>query len=235
MSPGDFLASVPEYDPDRDALIGYGLAAVGMLPIFGSAIADISGGMLAQRQQARQHEFNVGVAEAVEDLARRIEGLSPESLLSSDEFVAAYAKASRAAAETTSRDKRARLARVLAHMGPWSGLDEIARGQFLDMVDRYSEVHVLLLRFFRNPSDWLSANATDWRPGLFMTVSIATILDRFVFPGVPNWQSTVGPILTDFSTDGLAQVPLSTSMSESGALEKRTFARGDQFLSFVGG
>lgn len=232
---GDLVASVPDHDPDKDALIGYGLAAVGMLPLFGSAIADISGGMLAQRRETRQFEFNVGVAEAVEDLASRVDGLTPETLMNSDEFIAAYEKASRVAAETASRDKRARLARVLAHMGPWGGLDDTTRSQFLDMVARYDDLHVLLLRFFRDPSGWLVANAPEWQPGQYMMVSISTILGRFVFPVASDWQSTVGPVIATFASDGVAQVPISTSMTEQGVLEKRTYPRGDEFLQFVGG
>lgn len=138
--------------------IGYGLAAAGMFPVFGSAIADLSGGVLAQKREARQHEFNVGVAEVVEDLAGRFTGLPPELLLESDEFVAAYEKASRFAAETASRDMCARLARVLAHMGPWGGLDQTTRGQFLDMTGRYDDLLILLLRFFRDPTTWLRSN-----------------------------------------------------------------------------
>lgn len=64
-------------------------------------------------------------------------------------------------------------------------------------------------------------------------VSISTILDRCVFQAIPDWQSTVSPILATFAADGVAQVPVSTMMSDSGVVEMRTLRRGDQFLQFI--
>jgi hypothetical protein len=229
----DLREEVPDHTPDKDALIGYGLAVVGALPVFGSVIADISGGMLAQKREARQHEFNNSVAAAVEELSGRVNGLSPETLVASSEFLAAYEKVTRVAAETASDVKRARLARVLSNMGPWNDIEETKRQQFLDLVTRYDDIHVFLLRYFRAPTKWLEANAPLWDPNKYMMAGIGTILGEHVFRDFPDWTQTVEPVLAVLKADGLTDVSLHTSMSSQGTVEARNSQRGNDFLRFL--
>lgn len=230
----DLVSSVPTSNPDKDALTDYGLTAVSaLIPVVGGAIADATRGIIARRAEERRHEFDVMLAEAVTDLTGRVEDITPQSMVDSDEFMAAIAKVSRVAAETESVEKRKRLATALTHMGPWSAIDPTRRQHLLDLVARYDDLDIFLLRYFRDPVAWLVENAETWQPGRYMMAGIQTILGDFVFPGQDGWQPSVSASISRFQADGVADVPLKTMMSDSGTVEKRTTMFGEQLLDFI--
>ncbi|MGY4856859.1 hypothetical protein [Cryobacterium sp. AP23] len=231
----NLVAAVPESNPDKDALIDYGLTAVNaFVPIVGSGIADLARGIIARKSEERQHAFDTLVALEVTRLAEQVAGITPQSMVESDEFMAAYAKASRVAAETESADKRQRLAAALTRMGPWSSIDPTRRQGLLDLVATYDDLQIFLLGYFRDPTAWLTANAPDWRPGKYMMAGIDTILGDYVFTNGTDWRPSVTTALARFPLDGVADVPLQASMTDAGTVQKRTTSFGDQLLDFIG-
>ena len=231
----DLRDEIPEIDPDKSAATDYALIALDtFVPVVGGAIADLSRGMLARKAEERQNEFNTLVATEVAKISERVNELTPEAILESDEFMAAYSAASRVAAESDSKAKRARLARALSKMGPWENISRDRRARFFTLVMRYSDLHVFLLRYFRDPPAWLRQNAPKWQPGRYMMAGIETVLGEHVFRGERDWKETIQPILGEITADGLGQVPLGTTMSEDGTVQKRTSSLGDQFLDFIG-
>lgn len=227
----DLISAVPPNDPDHDAVVDYSLIGVSFLPIAGQPIAELVRGSIARREAERQYDFNVKVATALDALVDR-SVWTVESVLDSDDFMAAVSKGSRAAAETASDAKRERLAAAAAMSGPWFDMEPTRKMQFLDMVTRYEDIHVLLLTYFRDPRAWLAMNS-NWQPGRYMTAGISTMLGEYVFADAPSWQEVVGPVLAEFVADGVAQVPINTTMSESGLLEPRTYPRGNDFLDYI--
>lgn len=159
---GDVGRFVPELNPDRDALLDFGLTAVSAIPVLGGVIADLSRGMLVRKSEERQFEFNVRVAQQIDLMSQAVVGLTPQLIVESDEFMAAYERTARIAAESSSLDKRARLARVLQDLGPWSGLSKGKREYFLRLASEYSDHHILLLMFFREPALWLTRHVAQW-------------------------------------------------------------------------
>lgn len=154
-------------------------------------------------------------------------------MVESDEFMAAYAKVSRVAAGTESAEKRQRLAAALTHMGPWSSVDPTRRQHLIDLVVTYDDLHVFLLRYFRDPPAWLRANAPEWRPGKYMMAGIESVLGDFVFTDGTDWRPSVAAALARFPLDGVAEVPLQVGMTDAGTVQKRTTAFGDQFIDFI--
>jgi hypothetical protein len=227
--------NLPDHTPDKNAAIDFGLTAVdAVVPVFGGVVADLSRGMLARRSEERQHEFNVAVVGELELVAARVDRLQPETILDSDEFMAAYERAARIAAESASRDKRARLAAALSRMGDWDDLSKESREFFFGLVARYSDLHVFLLVFFHEPQAWLSQHAPDFNPRSIMMGSIKAMLQQHVFPDASDLESTVFPALAELKQDGLADVPLTTAMSGDGIVASRISPLGRRFLAFLG-
>lgn len=48
----DLVAALPESDPDKDALIDYGLTAVAYVAVVGSGIADLARGSSREKQRS---------------------------------------------------------------------------------------------------------------------------------------------------------------------------------------
>ena len=229
----DLVGAIPEHSPLDAAASDTGYAVIRTVPVVGGLVADLAQGAIGRRADARRHDFDVLVATELEKVRVRVGELSPEYILDSDEFMAAYAKASRVAAESDSTEKRARLARVLGQMGPWSDVVKSRREYFFDLVLRYDEIHILLLQIFRNPREWLAEHDSGWKPDTWMMAGISTLLTTYVFVDKPDWQSTVGPVVAALAADGMSQIPLTTMMSEDGIVSARNSELGNGFLSFI--
>ena len=227
------LERVPGHDRLQETVTTAGLTAISAVPVLGGPVATAVTGFLAERQAHRQHEFNVYVAQGLDQIVERVDGLTPEAILESNEFMAAYEKASRAAAESASDDKRQRLANVVANMGVWSGFPEAQRTQLLNLVVEYDDLHVFLIRFFTDPAAWLRTNVPEARSENVIPSSISHVLGEWVFTDQPNWRVIVEPALAKLKSDGLLDVPLFVSMTGAGAIEPRTTPFAQTFIKFV--
>lgn len=225
---------VPDHDPVKDATVSVGAALVSTVPVVGSAVSQVGTGLIASRQAARQHEFDQAVAETVTALTQQIDGLTPQAILDSDEFMAAYSRASRAAAETASKRKRARLASALRHAGPWSRVPNDQRIRFLGLVADYEDVDVALLRYLSHPEEWLTANSS-WKSTPFISVSTITIMQKHFFAEHEDWAPYLDMTLKRLTRDDLVvELNWRITVNESSAIDKKTTKLGDAFLGFLG-
>jgi hypothetical protein len=228
----DLAAHIPQPDAAQEIANALGIAALESVPLAGPFLAAGPQSALAIRQAQERAKFDGMVVAALRDLDAQINAITPD-MLESTEFVAAYTKAARAAAETASEKKRRRLARALAQMGPWSTLDESWRQQLFDLVAGYDDLHVQLLDYFRDPVGWIRRGTPDYQEGGFGMGGITGPLATYMFPGYVDWQPIVLPAIRTLETDGTAQVPLGSSMTTRGTVEKRTTALGDALFDFI--
>lgn len=221
-------ATIP---PDRygTALTTMGMAAVGLIPVVGGAVQTLVQGTLGQRQAEREANF-------AQRVARRLQALedvpSPEDVLDSDEFVAAWTKAQRIAAETANVSKRERLARVLARTGPWGPYDREDRQILLDLATRYNEEHIALLDFFRDPPTAIRRDHPRWQMH-YMQASPMTLVRELLYADNPAALARVERIGAELERDGTFMGGLNTGMSANGMLSKRTTDLGDRLLDSI--
>jgi hypothetical protein len=209
------------------ALTTMGMAALGLVPVVGGAVQTIAQGTLGQRQAEREAEFAQRVARRLQALEN---GPSPKQVLDSDEFIAAWTKAERVAAETADAAKRERLARVLARTGPWGPYDPEDRQILLELVTRYTEEHVALLDFFQDPIAAIHRREPGWKSTYYIAAPMRLVRD-FLFPGNAAAMERVPRVSADLERDGTASLALLTNMSADGMLLKRTGYLGDRLLS----
>jgi len=147
--------------------------------------------------------------------------------------MAAFEKVSRAAAETASDEKRARLAHTIVHVGPWSSLSSALRQQFLELIVRYDDLHIAVLAYFRNPAQWLANNVRQWSPDQRMAGGPLWPLEQYLLPGDPDSLSALSSVVATLRSDGLIVLPDASRNSTEETLVKRTTSVGDGLLQFV--
>lgn len=225
---------VPPHEPAEDTFAFAGKAALSMVPVVGPLAAETLAHALESRQAQRQHEFNTAIARALTDALDRLDDAATlESVIGSDEFIAAVTRAQRAAAETASRLKRQRLAAAVANGGSWAPFSASEREQFTRLVDDFDELHVWLLHYFTDPAAWLRARDLYAQHANLMMGGIEGPLGSAMQVSPQVWRGPVEQAAAELDRAGLASIPLMTMMTSQGIFAPRTSEKGRRFLAFL--
>lgn len=224
--------SVPSSDPDREAVTDYALTALAALvPHFGQVAADLVRGSLARRSAERQHEFNAQVAAALDRAAT----ISVEEVLGSDEFMAAFERASRIAAETEGAEKRRRLAAAVANMGDWSWLDKLSRNRMLRWAGEFDELEMLLLSYLEHPRRWMEQHVSGWVDDQQEPRSLLWPLEMYVFPPTDeSFQISLDRAMRAVAEAGMVPTVITDPHGPDDLDRCHLSAEGVNFLRFVG-
>ncbi|MCL6423652.1 hypothetical protein Bequi_09680 [Brachybacterium sp. JHP9] len=227
-------ALVPPHEPAEDTLAFAGKAALSMVPVLGPLAAETLAHALESRQAQRQHEFNVAIARALTSAIEQLdETTTIEDIVGSDDFIAAVTRAQRAAAETASQQKRQRLAAAVANGGSWAPFAATEREQFTRLVDEFDALHIWLLHYFTDPAGWLQARDLYQQHANIMMGGIDGPLGSAFNVPQKVWDGPVKQAAADLDRNGLASIPLTTTMSAQGIFAPRTLNKGQRFLAFI--
>ncbi|GAB3608355.1 hypothetical protein GCM10027414_04800 [Humibacter ginsengiterrae] len=230
----DLEAVVPPHDPAEDTLAFAGQAAISIVPVIGQLTADSLAHLVARRQARRQYDFDAAMAHALAGVLERLENTATiEEVVDSDEFVAAVTRAQRAAAETASVDKRRRLAAAVANAGSWAPFTAAERQQFTRLVEEFDSLHIWLLHYFTDPAGWLKQHDLYEREKNVIMGGVGGPLGSALGVSGEVWSGPVSQAVADLERNGLASIPLTTSMSAQGIFTARTSDKGHRFLAFL--
>lgn len=136
-----------------------GATLLDLVPGIGPALARALEFKVGRRAAEAERRFRVDLVAAIKEMWEKLEDRpNIEDVFDSDRFVATFAACTRAAAETSSESKRARLAKAAASAVLPSSLEETEIETNLRFVERYSDIHVWLLAFYCDPATWLRGN-----------------------------------------------------------------------------
>jgi hypothetical protein len=202
-------------------------ALAGTVPIVGpmgaAILEDLAGPRLASR---RDDWFN--------DLAERVRRLEAQGVVTiaglqqNDAFVDAVATAAAAAMRTSSQEKRAALRNAVLNAAIGQGGDQARQQVFLNLTDRFSELHLRMLRFAQDARQLVPAGKSA--PAL----PNATLVLRDTFPDAELNASLYELVWSDLHASGLVRVAKLENGPEGDARSiKRTTELGDQYLAFI--
>lgn len=232
----NFVEQVPAHDPDADDDIALAATALdAFIPVAGPVLA----GLLERNQRKRsalaQHEFNLSVARELDK--RNASGDGPEltvaDLIDSDEFNATFERLAREARESSSRDKRRRLAAATAKSGEWSQFSASLRTQFARLVVSLDDLSVFLLHYFMSPAAWLEAHGlqASYPPQRGGSPEDPLVT---VFGAAPTeWGAPVKQAIADMNLAGLTDVDLELGREGDDYLQRGTTPKGELFLQYI--
>jgi len=153
LRPNSQLATVPE-----QGAIDYGIAVAKVatlaFPFLGPAVTLID--LLTAPARGRRmsdwcEEFRV----RFNDMSQRVDGLTPEELTKNEAFISAFAQATQAALKTHQKEKLEALKNAVISVALGKEPDPNRHQQFLTLLDRFSETHLIVLRFLNDPESHL--------------------------------------------------------------------------------
>ncbi|HZS62004.1 MAG TPA: hypothetical protein VFA43_22220 [Gemmatimonadaceae bacterium] len=183
--------------------------------------------IFAPRYRERVESWMDEVADALGDLADRIDDLSPEALNENPAFITALAHATQIAGRTHQAEKLALLRDAVLNAAARTEPDEDLQLVFLQAVDQFTPWHVRVLDLFQDPKA-RGFNSETWTAG-----SRAHVLEA-AFPEIRAHPDFVRLLVRDLYTRGFLSVDsLGGQVSGSGMVQKLTTPLGDRFLRFV--
>lgn len=178
----------------------------------------------------------------IQSLAERIQKLEEnnikiEDLKDNENFISAVFYASSIAVKTHSKEKHAILLNALTNTALITSADETKQIIFLNLINEFTELHILLLRFFRNPEFYIKSIYNNQSPQFFSSIT-SSYLNLFLKQNDKlNITNEIIFLLTNFlHSNGLISIDsqsISNSLTLNGLKEKRTTTLGDEFIDFI--
>lgn len=206
-------------------------AGLSMIPGLGGPAVEFFNRLLAAPIQQRRDTWLNELAERVTKLEQ--EGrINVDDLQNNDEFVSTVMQASQVAIRNHQQEKLDALRNAVLNTALNAYPDDMRREFFVNMIDRLTTQHLLLLRFFRDPGGWFQLHGK--RVPKFNSSSSPYMLLTKYSPPWKEQEALLEPLTKELHEYGLCTLrSVMINMSAEGALQKSTTELGDEFLQFI--
>lgn len=193
----------------------------------GGVAGEIFAALLSPPLQRRGDEWK----EEVVAVLRRLEkdrGVKIEELQADDAFIDAVLHATQIAIRTSSGVKREALRAAIFNAGLANRPDASVQHILLGLIDELSELHILVLSVFHDPTDWCRRHNIELRA---MTPN--QVLEQ-ALPNLRGRRVLYDHIWHDLRTRGLVTLDnLHVTATGPGSSASRTSELGDLLLEFI--
>ena len=206
-------------------------AATAAIPVAGGPAAELLAAIIVPPVTKRRDEWFAELGQRVAELAAKLDEFRPENLTSNEAFVSSVLAATQIAMKTTQKEKREALLGAVLNSASRNAPDEDDRQIFLQLIDELTGWHLRVLRVLSTPRQYCDQNGVRYEPALS---SSRHGLLTHCFPELKPREDFLSQIMIDLKARGLSgTADLKTMMSTTGAFEKATTRRGDEFLRFI--
>ena len=232
------LPSNPELADHRTAVIK---GALGAIPVLGNVFAEELGLLLAPPLTQRRDAWLEDLARRLKDLEGRIDGFRFEDLASNEQFVSATVQATQAAVKTHQKEKLEALRNAVMNVALDNKPQDAHQAVFLDLVDRFTPLHLKLLRFFQDPDGHIKSRGVQIPPERFRQPVYLLLLECLpevsqASPSVDGREAARGQfvdvLMKDLARASLISIDLTAFKSPPG-YPRWTTHLGDDFLDFI--
>lgn len=190
----------PEPD-DTDMALRLLRAAIASIPMLGGTANELLSMVLTPGVMRFRDEWLKELANLVEKLESKVEGLNPKKLAENDQFVSATIQATRIAIATHQREKREMLRNALFNVATGKGPRDDLQQIFFNAIEGFSPSHVKILKTLHTGLQELSKRS--------LISGMKTYEDVFneLLPELQSQQSLVQCVLTDLRNRGFSTLP----------------------------
>lgn len=224
-----FMEEINKTTPED---IGYAAikAALGSIPLVGSAASELLGLIVASPLEKRKTMFLSEIGERIITLEN--EGrFHLEDLSSNPQFLDTVLQATSYALKTSDEEKVKAFKNAIINTALDKAPEKIISEIFLTLTDNFTAWHIRTLHFFNNPAGWF-ASANRKRP--HYNGSSLTVILLHAYPEMQGQRQLVEMVFGDLRRAGLLhQGDLVEPMWGLGLMSSRTTDLGKKFLAFI--
>lgn len=205
-------------------------AALGSVPIVGSALAVTFVTALGWRLEERREKWFTQLAEGLEELRKRVDGgLDLEALIDDDRFTDAVVSATRTVEHTHQAEKIEALRNAVLNSAVTGAPDADTQAILLNLVDRLTASHLRMLTLWDDPQAWFVSHGLAWPASSgsrALTVEAA-------MPEMQGRRDFTMLIASELKAAGLLAADLAGTASAHGMMQRLTTHFGRQLVRFI--
>lgn len=205
-------------------------AALGSIPVLGSAATELFGLVVTPPLDKRRQEWMNEVAEKLKLLEQNNQ-IDFSDLSKNEQFIDTIVQATTIAIKTSEYEKIFALRNAVINTAFNETPDKTKSQIFLNFVDTFTVWHLTILTFFNNPRAWFEKNG---QTPLNLTIGSMFSVLKSAFPSLVGQDELVDLIWNDLHNTGLHNSSgLKAMVSGDGALAERTTQLGKEFIRFI--
>lgn len=213
-------------------------AALGSIPLAGNALAVTFVTAIGWRLEQRREKWFTELAEGVEELRQRVDGLDFDTLTGDDRFTDAAVSATRAIEHTHQVEKIEALRNAVLNSAVPGAPDADTQAIMMNLIDRFTPSHLRVLALWNNPPAWFESNEIP-QPAEASSFGAAIPTSRTVTveAGLPELRGRKDFYLLIASeliaARLMVDVNLGISVTSRALMDQLTTDFGRQFLTFI--
>lgn len=205
--------------------------AAGMIPIpyADGVVAEIFESVFTAPLERRKEEWLQQMGSAINELYKKVNGLSPDDLSKNDEFISACLQASNIALRSHQKEKLEALRAAIKNTVLMKDMDYIKKSMFIRLIDEFSPLHLRIMDMYVRP-DWYQQQLRTKNPNTqTLYRNLATIWDAY-YPDIKSTDAILNLAERDILIRGLSYFESMQTPNISGQLLSPL---GKEFFEFI--
>lgn len=225
---------IKRFDPDKDRTdMAYeiGRAIASSVPVAGGTLNVLFENVFSSPLERRKEAWLEELVCVVEELQKRVDGLTFEALSENEKFITISLQATQIAMRTHQKEKLLALRSAILNAALSDEENEALEVSFIHLIDRLTPWHLKLLTLFHDPAFWMEEK------GIKNVECVRGVVEQS-FPELNDNQDFCDFLFRDLQTTGLlaegdyfrADI---TNWHEQAKYMRRTSDIGEKFLAFI--
>jgi hypothetical protein len=207
-------------------------AALGSVPLVGNALAVTFVTALGWRLEQRREKWFTELAEGVEELRQRVDGLNLEDLADNDLFIDAVVNASRTVEHTHQAEKIEALRNAVLNSVAPDAPDADTQAIIMNLIDRFTPSHLRLVTLWDDPTAWFESHGIPQPQAAFITSRTVTV--EAGLPEMRGRQDFYLLVASELSSAGMLVVDtLKGNVQPPSLMSRLTTDFGRRFVRFI--
>lgn len=208
-------------------------AGLSTIPVYGGAVTNLISNIIPAPLERRRTKWFVDFDKRLQLLEEKVKGFNSKGLAENEIFISMFFYASNIAIRTHQEEKLEALRNAVINSILHPEIDESLQQMYLNLIDKYTPWHLVLLQFADNPRQYGGAHGIKY-PGWTFGGNLGTVIE-VTFPELKDKQGFYEQIVKEMMSDGLLTQGgyLQAMMTEEGMFASRTTEMGKQFLNFI--
>ncbi len=205
-------------------------AVLSLVPVLGGPLVEFFSMVVAPPLERRRDEWFVGIYSRLKKVESQVKGFKIKKLAKNEEFISTLLYATQVAMRTHHEEKLEALRNIVVNSSLCITAGENFHLIFMNMIDRYTPLHILILRFIENPCIFIPTYRGMKTDELSFADDLRDAF-RSTFPELHIIDEYYEQIIRDLTSDGL--IKLEKVLYRDKYLKPKITVLGGEFLTVI--